>query len=296
MSTVTWIAVDWGSSNLRIWAMGADGADGAVLERITTDQGMLELTKDQYEPVLLSHIAPWLGDTAMPVVACGMLGSRQGWIEAPYGTVPVSPASQTVTVQTHDPRIDVRVIAGLQQLEPADVMRGEETQIAGYLAQNPSYSGVLCLPGTHSKWVAIDSGKVTSFQTVITGELFNLLADKSILRHSMGAWDEASFLQAVAQSAQSPEALLTGLFGLRASQLLRGDDTGKARLSGMVIGTELGATKAFWQGKETVIIGAGELARLYGAALQQLNATVKVEKVDAMTLSGLKTVYESVFK
>lgn len=293
MSSVTWIAVDWGSSNLRIWAMGADDA---VLERITSDQGMLGLSKDQYEPVLLGHITPWLEDAVVPVVACGMLGSRQGWIEAPYETVPVRPASQVVSVQTDDPRIDVRVIAGLQQLDPADVMRGEETQIAGYLAQDPSYSGVLCLPGTHSKWVAVDAGKITSFQTVLTGELFDLLADKSILRHSMGAWDEASFLQAITQSAQAPEALLTGLFGVRAAQLLRGDDTGKARLSGMVIGTELGATKALWQGKDVVIIGAGELARLYGAALSTLGATVKVEKVDTMTLSGLKTVYESVFK
>ncbi|WP_303504367.1 2-dehydro-3-deoxygalactonokinase [Pacificibacter sp. 1_MG-2023] len=293
MTPVTWIAVDWGSSNLRIWAMGSNGA---VIERITSDQGMLGLTKDQYEPVLMAHIEPWLGDAPMPVIACGMVGSRQGWIEAPYETVPVRPASQVVTVQTCDPRIDVRVIAGLQQLEPADVMRGEETQIAGYLAQNPRYSGVLCLPGTHSKWVAIDSGKITSFQTVLTGELFDLLAEKSILRHSIGAWNEASFLQAITQSAQAPEALLTGLFGLRASQLLHGDDTGKARLSGMVIGTELGATKAFWQGKDTVIIGAGELARLYGAALSKLGATVNVEKVDTMTLSGLKTVYESVFK
>jgi 2-dehydro-3-deoxygalactonokinase len=272
------------------------GEDGAALDHIASDQGMLGLSKDQYEQVLLSHIEPWLGDAVMPVVACGMVGSRQGWIEAPYETVPARPASQTVSVKTKDPRIDVRVIAGVQQLEPADVMRGEETQIAGYLSQNPSYSGVLCLPGTHSKWVAVDAGKITSFQTVLTGELFDLLAEKSILRHSMGAWDEASFLQATAESAQAPEALLTGLFGLRAAQLLRGDDTAKARLSGMVIGTELGATKAFWQGKETVIIGAGELARLYGAALSQLGAKVKVEKVDAMTLSGLKTVYESVFK
>ena len=119
-----------------------------------------------------------------------------------------------------DPRLDVRVIPGLKQTSPADVMRGEETQIAGYLAGNPGFDGVLCLPGTHSKWVQVSAGEVVSFRTFMTGEMFALLARTSVLRLTVGeGWHDAAFADAVADSMARPEALSQRLFSIRAEGL-----------------------------------------------------------------------------
>lgn len=292
MSDTQWIAVDWGTSNLRIWAMDAHGG---VVDEITSDQGMLGLAPDAFEPILLHHINPWIGDAKIPVIACGMVGSRQGWKEAPYETVPARPATRTVQVETRDPRLNVHVVAGIQQTDPADVMRGEETQVAGFLTGRQGYSGVVCLPGTHSKWVEIERGEIKRFQTVLTGELFDLLSKQSVLRHSMMDWDEACFVNEVSQMVQEPEALTRRLFGVRANHLLQGNISGKSRLSGMLIGAELAALSSWWQGHETVVIGASALAQIYGVALRSLGANVQVQAGDASTLDGLKSVYRELF-
>ena len=163
-----WIAVDWGTSNLRVWAMGPDG----VLAQAQSDDGMGRLARDGFEPALLALIAPWLGAGVTPVMACGMVGSRQGWCEAPYRAVPCTPmdARMAMRVLVRDPRISVRIAPGLKQASPADVMRGEETQIAGALALG-AQDGVICLPGTHSKWAQVSAQEVVSFQTYMTGEI-----------------------------------------------------------------------------------------------------------------------------
>lgn len=292
MSIASWIAVDWGTSNLRIWVMGAKGD---VSHEITSDQGMSFLQHDQFEQALLSHIQPWLGDGITPVIACGMVGSRQGWVEAPYATVPAKPAASAVKIPDTDPRLDVRVISGIQQGKPADVMRGEETQIAGYLVDKPNYTGLLCLPGTHSKWVSITDGKVTHFQTVLSGEIFDFLSTQSVLRHSMATWDDESFVKEAKTIVEAPETLTTRLFGVRANHLLTGDETGRSRLSGMVIGAEMAALKHLWQRHKTVVIGAGELARLYGLVLTDLGAQVCVEEGEKLTLLGLENAYKELF-
>ena len=88
----------------------------------------------------------------------------------------------------------------MSQSKPADVMRGEETQISGYLAQNPNFNGSICLPGTHTKWVQISAGEIVSFRTFMTGELFNIISKHSILRHSVDeGWDEKAFLESVSE-------------------------------------------------------------------------------------------------
>ena len=137
-----WIAVDWGTSNLRAWAMGASG----VLDHGESHEGMGTLSRDGFEPALLRVVSPWLQDgRVMPVIACGMVGARQGWIEAVYRAVPCSPvsAAQMTVAPTSDSRIRVHIAPGLSQDRPADVMRGEETQIAGALALNPGFDCVL---------------------------------------------------------------------------------------------------------------------------------------------------------
>ena len=130
---ISWIAVDWGTSNLRAWAMGPQGP----LAQATSDDGMGKLTPDQFEPALLRLIGPWL-TTPQTVLACGMVGARQGWVEAKYRSLPCTPvdAAAILHVPTNDPRITFHIAPGLSQNRPADVMRGEETQVAGVLARS----------------------------------------------------------------------------------------------------------------------------------------------------------------
>jgi len=178
-SYADWIAVDWGTSNLRVWAMRASGP----VADARSDQGMGTLEPEAFEPALLDLIEPWLGAAPMPVIACGMVGAKQGWAEAPYAAVPCPPVSlATVTPNVQDRRLVVHILPGLSQASPADVMRGEETQIAGYLADVPEFDGILCMPGTHTKWVQVSAGEVVSFRTFMTGEMFALLSTGSVLR------------------------------------------------------------------------------------------------------------------
>ncbi len=284
-----WIAVDWGTSNLRVWAMGADG----ILAEASSDDGMGRLLPAQFEPALLSLIDPWLSDRKTPVIACGMVGSRQGWVEAPYRAVPCTPVDRAAMVQVvvSDPRISVHIAPGLKQPKPADVMRGEETQIAGALALNPGFDGVICLPGTHSKWVQISAGEVVSFQTFMTGEVFALLSQHSVLRHGMGGtgWDDAAFDEALSDALSRPDRFAARLFSLRAEGLLDGllPDQARARLSGLLIGIELAAARPYWLGQAVNLIGAETLSRAYARALGQQGASPRLLSGTDCTLAGL---------
>ena len=292
---ITWIAVDWGTSNLRVWAMGPDGP----LAHATSEDGMGRLQPDQFEPALLRLIEPWLKAPKTPVLACGMVGARQGWREAAYRAVPCTPvaAAGTLHVPTLDPRLTFHIAPGLSQDRPADVMRGEETQIAGFLALNPGWDGVLCLPGTHSKWVHVSAGEVVSFQTVMTGEMFALIGTQSVLRHTVGTegWNDAAFAGALGETLSRPERMIGRLFSLRAEHLLHGLDggTARARLSGLLIGAELAATRAYWLGQNIAVIGVGTLSRLYVAALAQQSVTATMADNDSVTLAGLTAAYRS---
>jgi len=292
---VEWIAVDWGTSNLRVWVMNAQGD---VIDHLTSDQGMGSLTRDGFEPELLSLIDGYLSnDRITPVICCGMVGARQGWVEAPYSAVPCSPAGydQAVLVGPTDPRISVYILPGLSQQSPADVMRGEETQIAGYLAQSPNFDGVICLPGTHTKWAHISAAEVVSFKTYMTGEMFSLLCSASVLRHSVGGddWDDDAFLAALDQIYSRPQSLAADLFSLRANDLLSSVNAGQSRaaLSGMLIGMELAAARPYWLGQAVVLIGAPNMVDLYRKALAHLGAMVLPDTANDVTLHGLQAAY-----
>lgn len=287
-----WIAVDWGTSNLRAWAMGADGR---ALAEAGSDKGMGRLSPDAFEPALLELIAPWTQGGAR-VVACGMVGARQGWIEAPYGRVPGAPLPPGLTAApATTPGLSVGIVPGLAQDDPPDVMRGEETKVAGFLARNPGWDGVLLLPGTHPKWVQLSAGEVTAFRTSLTGELFALLSEQSVLRHSVGtdagpeAWDEAAFAAGLAEGLARPEALAQRLFAIRAESLLRGlaAPAARARLSGLLIGADLAGAKGWWLGARVALVGVGGLARTWRAALAAQGVAAEEADATAATLAGL---------
>ena len=289
MSQFDFVAVDWGTSSFRAWAMGRDGA---VRAQHSTDQGMGKLAPSDFAPALEAALARMDVARAVPVVACGMVGAAQGWIEAPYLSVetPTERFGQGAIKAPNSLR-DVFILPGLKQTAPPNVMRGEETQIAGFIQRHPDFTGVVCLPGTHAKWVQITNGHIAHFRTAMTGEVFGLIAHQSVLRHSMGqdGWDIAAFDAAVHAALETPEIVATELFEIRADGLLKGFDASKAksRLSGLLIGFELAATRDIWNGTAVYLIGASDLTRNYAQALACAGIAAKAHDATDLTLAGL---------
>ncbi len=295
-----WIAADWGTTNLRIWALSPSGA--TIVHR-ASGKGMSRLARDAFEPALLELIDDVLEDgTTTPVIVCGMAGSRQGWAEAPYMTVPCGPPGlgDATRVTARDPRLAVYILPGIKQLHPADVMRGEETQIAGFLAQEPAFEGVLCLPGTHTKWVSLSGTKITSFRTVMTGELFALLSRESVLRHGLAAdeMDPAAFSQGVRDAVDRPEHFTAALFGIRAAGLIAGlgPEAARGRLSGLLVGAELAAVRQDIASLPVAILGSDGIARTYQTALECLGIAPRLLDAETITLRGLALAHASYSK
>lgn len=308
-----WIAVDWGTSNLRAWAMDAEGR---ALAETASPRGMGGLAPEDFGAALAGAVADWLPPAGLPgglsdpvpTLICGMAGARAGWAEAPYAPVPCAPLdpARAITPPGADPRLDVRILPGLSQARPADVMRGEETQIAGLIARRPRFDGVVCLPGTHTKWAHISAEEVVSFRSFMTGELYALLSTASILRHGMGedgAPNEVSpdaaadFAEALDAAMSRPESV-AGLFALRAEHLLNDlpPSRARARLSGMLIGMELAASRPWWLGREVALIGAPGPTAGYATALEAQGAYItRLDPTEAV-LDGLRAAHAALWE
>ncbi len=295
--SICWVAVDWGTSRMRAWAMDPDFQ---IRHRTDSDKGADRLVRTQYETALLELVGGWLpANRATPIIACGMVGSPHGWVEAGYAAIDGESTTEARTVEalTNDPRLLVRIVPGLKQLHPPDVMRGEETQVRGFAAENEDFDGVLCLPGTHTKWVRVRARRILRFQTFMTGELFALLAGQSILRHTVSGkgWNDRAFANAVKDSMAHPESVASRLFSLRSEALLAGlsGGTARARLSGLLIGAELAAAKTFWHGRNVTVVGENGVAEAYGQALAALDIAARKASAEALTLAGLAAAYRS---
>lgn len=301
---ISWIAADWGTSNLRIW--GVDASGKVVVQRSSQD-GMGGLAPADFEPALLSLIGDILpSDCVTQVLICGMAGAKQGWVEAPYANVPYSflvssKGNCPIKARTKDKRINARILPGLSQQKPFDVMRGEETQISGFLSNEKDFDGILCMPGTHTKWVSISENTLQNFQTTMTGEMFALISKQSVLRHSLGentsrdssAWDQRIFNSTIEETRTSPNHAITRLFEIRAASLLSDQTSAQAnsRLSGLLIGAEVNATKSLWQEKQVIIIGDPTLSALYECALLSFGCDTKTADYGDLSLAGLKAAH-----
>lgn len=291
-----WIAVDWGTSSLRVWAVGRDGR---VLAKAASQDGMGTLAPDGYEHALLKLAGSFLPENPerpVPVVVCGMAGAKQAWTEAAYRAVPCEPVAveQMMPVPTRDPRLSVSIVPGLCQMTPANVMRGEETQLAGLVSRLGAVDATICMPGTHSKWVQLEAGRVASFSTFMTGELFAVISADTILCKTIAAQgeDREAFLGAVNEMLDDPGGLTGVLFSIRAGALLTGLDgaAARSRLSGLLIGAELAATRAQWVRRTVHLVGSGPLAEAYSVALESAGAKPVQEDAEALTLAGLAQV------
>ena len=289
------VAVDWGTSHLRVWLLDADGA---VLAEHRSDEGMGATARDQFHSVLEAHLAALAVPDGVPVVMCGMVGSRQGWVEASYLPVPVSladAAAQAVRI----PGIAryIRIMPGLSKRErqSPDVMRSEETQLLGLSRLAPAAGErFICMPGTHSKWVWMQGDSVIDFVSFLTGDAFAVLSRHSVLRHSLsgGNVDPASseFREAVRASLHSPADILARLFSIRPASLLQDLDPGAAvaRMSGYLIGQEIAGAKARFVLPDRVeLIGDPKLGALYYEALAIAGISCTLHDSDAMAIAGL---------
>lgn len=259
------------------------------------EEGGTQRLSQGHEATLLSIIGDWLPEAArVPVLICGAAGAREGWAEAGYAAVPAKPATpaKAVVAPTTDPRIAVRILPGLSQAKPPDTMRGEETQIAGFLAEQPEFDGVLCLPGTETKWAQISAGEVVSFRTYLTGSLYEHLAQRSVLRHGIAVdgWDEAAFAEAVGDAMSRPQGVAAALGSLRGAWVLEGapPEAAHARLSGLLIGLELAGARPYWLGQTIAVIGDGRVAQAYTDALSAQGCAVSRVSGQAASLAGLR--------
>ncbi|WP_410219318.1 2-dehydro-3-deoxygalactonokinase [Paracoccus sp. (in: a-proteobacteria)] len=288
--TTDWIAADWGTTNLRLWAMSGR----TVVERRALECGMGRLRPDEFAPALAQGTQGW---PAVPVIACGMVGARQGWIEAPYVAVPCPSTPRLIPVPGDPGGRPVRIVCGVRQDSPADVMRGEETQIAGLLSLSPEFDGIACLPGTHTKWIRISAGEICNFKSFMTGEIFALLSRQSVLRHAVDSLgnDTDAFQAAMSDAMSRPERGYAGLFQIRAESLLTDMDaaTARARLSGTLIGWELAGAKPWWLGNAVTIIGAPDLSLLYQRALSAQGVPAALMSAEDATLAGLAAAHRA---
>jgi len=264
------IAVDWGTSSLRCYRLDAQGK---IIESRASDRGILNVGPGEFSEVLQRQVQGW---DETPIVMSGMVGSRQGWKEAPY--VPCPAGFDEIAAKLLEVRPGAWIVPGVSCRDPAgvpDVMRGEETQILGCGAE-----GLICLPGTHSKWAEVKNGRIERFSTFMTGEAYAVLKQHSILGRMMeeGKADPSAFAQGVKRSGDEG-GVLHHLFGVRTRGLMGELAAGAAAsyLSGILIGHELRAQGA----GEFSVLAAAQLAALYQQAAALLGMSARLLDPDA---------------
>ena len=292
------IVGDWGTSRLRLWLRQGK----SVIHR--RDGPGIAALADSPEKTFLDLVGDWREARPSGALLCGMVGSRIGWVEAPYAPCPADPAAVAgKTIRFQADGLPVTLVPGLSCANPLggpDVMRGEETQIFGALALSPALKTgrhLLVLPGTHNKWTVVEDGRVTGFVTAPVGETFALLKQHSTLAAGGGAQAEGSAegfrLGLDRIGRHGPARLAHLMFETRSRQLLEGLSSADAMgfLSGLLVGADVAAARDWFGPMEAVtVIGAGALSDLYVQALAKLDVGAAVIDGDAAVLAGLSAI------
>lgn len=295
MANPAYAAVDWGTSSFRLWLVGDDGS---ILGESRGNEGMTVAAKTGFAEVLAAHLKTVNAPADLPVLACGMVGAKQGWVEAGYIDVPASLSSiLTGAVSVPGQNRDIRILPGLAQRDKAspDVMRGEETQLLGALDPDDKGAQAVCMPGTHSKWVHVQDGEVIGFSTFMTGELFDVISKHTILSHAVAGADQSpadnsAFKAAVTNAFRQPAMVSNLLFTARSGQLLHGltAEAAQAKISGTLIGLEIaGALSDVTNDTPITLVASGRLQGLYETAFKSLSLKYTVIDADTAVLRGL---------
>jgi 2-dehydro-3-deoxygalactonokinase len=287
MQDIALLAIDWGTSSARAYAMDRQGR---IRDARSAQLGVQRVANGEFAQALQTLCGGEVPE-GLPLIACGMIGSRQGWIEAPYCACPADFGAVAAGL-TRVPGTALAIVPGLICHDDdgiADVMRGEETQILGALADGAATRQVVLLPGTHSKWAIIGPDGIEAFSTFMTGELYALLVEHSILgRLSAPGSDDEALARGVRHSLRGGAALTHDLFSARTLALtdkLAPSGVGDY-LSGLLLGAEIAAARR-WLDRmrlattRLTVVGAQALVRKYRAALAIAGIDAEIGADDA---------------
>jgi len=296
------IGVDWGTSSFRAWLFAPSGT---VLEDVQGPWGISQIKMTPFRQILLEAVGNWLGQyPVLPIIMCGMIGSAQGWHEAGYltGTVGVGELAAGA-VKVADPELEMYIIPGIKGRSADDyndVMRGEETLLAGRLGRGQEDKAIFCLPGTHSKWISVEKGRIERLTTFMTGELFHLMKAQSILAPLIDSDSDVRLTSPIFADglalAASPSGLLHQLFSIRAGVLTerfaRGDVL--TLLSAVLVGNECKHVDIAGKpaaGLPVTLMTSGQLGDVYQQAFQLLNIDYQVMDATTAAQAGLYAIF-----
>ena len=298
MGAPSLLACDWGTTRLRAWVLSDDGE---VLAQQEFERGVSRLARGEAERVFETEVRPALGARGLPAILCGMVGSELGWRPAGYALCPagLDELAQGL-VRVQDASARVVIVPGMKGpgLGGADVMRGEETQIVGWMTlQGESSAGrrLFCHPGTHAKWILVEGARIVRFVTFMTGELYAVLTQHSVLRTPAADDDFAAFDEGAA-AAGDGGALAARLFGARARVVGAGKpaQTTPSYLSGLLIGAEAAAAPGLLgvsEAEDVALVGDPALCRRYQRLLQNRGHKVQAWDGAEAARAGLLALY-----
>lgn len=276
-----WIAAEVDDDQLRVWPMQGD----TPLTLMSCPCGPAGLTAD-----LVSLTSSWLFGGALPVVLSGHDGAPA--MPVPCKPLDLDPGADIAGVK----RFTLHPLPGLHQTSPSAVMHAATVRIAGFLSLNPTWDGVLCLPGRHTHWAQISAGEVVSFQSFATLALQRALGELPDLAEAFDDcdWDRDAFGDAVSDTLSRPERLAARIAELQADIQLNSPDAAiiRGRLSGLLIGAELSAARPYWLGQAIALVGEDHNSAPYAHALGQQGLGVTITDSQRMTLAGLTAGYK----
>jgi len=283
------IAVDWGTTNRRAYFVGTDGRSGAEFE---DGKGILSVRRGDFEAAI-AEIRERLGDR--PLLLAGMVGSNRGLVEAPY--VPCPAGVDELVRGLVRVGEDIVIVPGVALSNGrCDVMRGEEVQLAGAVASGEIPADCrVCHPGTHNKWVEMSGGRIASFRTVMTGELFSMLRHRGILSDLLAgrAKDGDAFRSGV-RKGLSGGGLTAELFETRARFLLGRLDKSDAAsvVSGLLIGEDVRVGLGASRPSSVIVMGTPQLTALYTAALEVAGVDSERKDGESAFIAGARSIVE----
>jgi 2-dehydro-3-deoxygalactonokinase len=278
------IGLDWGTTSFRAYLVNSEGA---VTDQVSAAEGILAVKDGAFEHALEQRISAW--DKSLPLIASGMITSRQGWVELPYVDCPAGPQDLAKSIHTKllASGRTVHFLTGLHlksQTLGHDVMRSEETQVFGALDTGAKH---FVTPGTHSKWIDVEDDKITNFATYVTGETFAVMKAHSILGRLMAndVDDEHAFLKGIDRAFADPAGLLHNLFSARSLALYQelASDKISSYLSGLIIGAEIGHAISMRDSTQHyVVLASAGIGGKYMTAMK--HAGLRVSMGDPLTI------------